>query len=101
MSQAPITTRTEGPPSVRGDVVRASSDRVDDIGVIRGLGAGARRHARQLGQRERKIETSRRTPATAPPCRESRVNPRVESKLDWGSVEDGHEAHIDGPGPPP
>jgi len=78
-----------------GDVVRASSDQVDDIGIIRRLGAGARRHARQLGQRERKIETSRRTPATARP------SSRVKSKLDSGSVGDGHEARVDSPGPPP
>jgi len=56
-----------------GDLLRARSDRVDDIGDIRRLGAGARRHDQQLNHETPKRPTARRAAATA------RSSSRVES----------------------
>jgi len=50
-----------------GDVLRFRSDRVDDIGVIRRLGAGVRRHAQQLGHAILKRLIARWAGATAHP----------------------------------
>jgi len=76
-------TRTDGAAFGTGDVLRARSDRVDDVAVIWRLGAGARRHAQQLGHATSKRPTARRAAATARPS--SRVESSEFSGLGSGS----------------
>jgi len=65
-----------------GDVLRASSDQVDDVGAIWQLGAGARRHAQQLGHATPKGQQhAARLPQLAP-RRESSQN-LTQGRMQW------------------
>jgi len=66
-----------------GHVLSASSDPVDDVGVTRRLGAGARRHAQQLGHASPKRPIARRAAATARPS--SKVESSEFSDVGSGS----------------
>jgi len=94
--------RNRGASFGSGDVVRASSDRVDHKCVIRRLGAGARRHAQQLGHASPKRPIARRAAATARPSskvessefsdvgsgsRGTRRTPGTAARAPWGRVK--------------
>jgi len=75
--------QNQGPAFGTGHVLSASSDPVDDVGVTRRLGAGARRHAQQLGHASPKRPIARRAAATARPS--SKVESSEFSDVGSGS----------------
>jgi len=75
--------QNQGPAFGTGHVLSASSDPFDDVGVTRRLGAGARRHAQQLGHASPKQPIARRAAATAPPS--SKVESSEFSDVGSGS----------------